>query len=80
MADALNSDDMVAIAQKLQALAQSGLTYSRDVFDKERYETLQGIAATMLSSRFDMTDSALHHVSETGYATPKNRRAGIYPA
>jgi ADP-ribose pyrophosphatase YjhB (NUDIX family) len=71
MSGILDQENMIAIAQKLQALAQSGLTYSKDVFDKERYETLREIATEMLSSHFDLPREALINVSETGYATPK---------
>ncbi|WP_049792259.1 NUDIX hydrolase N-terminal domain-containing protein [Pantoea sp. At-9b] len=70
MSGILDQENMIAIAQKLQALAQSGLTYSKDVFDKERYETLREIATEMLSSHFDLPREALINVSETGYATP----------
>ena len=71
MTEALKEENFIVIAQKIQALAQSGLTYSKDIFDKERYEILQSIATQLLNSRFDINGSALLHVSETGYATPK---------
>ena len=71
MSDVLTEKKFISIAQKLQALAQSGLTYSKDVFDKERYEILQKIATELLHSRFDINCETLNPVSETGYATPK---------
>lgn len=71
MHEVLNEEKLIIIAQRLQALAQSGLTYSKDVFDKERYESLREIAAGLMDSQFDIKNESLMHVSETGYATPK---------
>ncbi|MGI8551385.1 MAG: NUDIX hydrolase N-terminal domain-containing protein, partial [Dehalococcoidia bacterium] len=36
-------------AQRLQALAQTGLTYAQDPFDRERYAALQEIAVQILA-------------------------------
>ena len=36
-------------AVELQALAQTGLYYSKDIFDTERYERIREIAAEMLA-------------------------------
>ena len=36
-------------AKELQFIAQGGLTYSKDVFDIERFERIREIAAEMLS-------------------------------
>lgn len=60
-------------ARRIQALAQSGLTYARDEFDRERYHELQTIAAEMMASG---TDTPLESVqslfdAQNGYATPK---------
>ena len=41
-------------AVKLQAIAQAGLTYGKDVYDRERYEELRQIAAEMLSLKTDI--------------------------
>ncbi|WP_152072769.1 NUDIX hydrolase [Escherichia coli] len=71
MSEVLTQEKLIFVAQRLNALAQSGLTYLKDVFDKERYEALREIAAGLLSSQFDISRNDLFHVSETGYATPK---------
>ena len=71
MPDAIKETDIHTVAQKLNALAQTGLTYSKDVFDQERYETLRQIAEDLLRARFDIDAETLNHVSESGYATPK---------
>lgn len=69
----LTNEEITLIAQRIQAIAQTGLAYSPDVFDKERYETLREIAFELFSSEFNLsseTFSALH-IPEEGYATPK---------
>lgn len=59
--------------RRLQAIAQSGLTYAEDPYDIERYEQIRRIAAEMAVSRsgasVDRTDDLF--AGESGYATPK---------
>ncbi|MEG3130978.1 NUDIX hydrolase [Pantoea cypripedii] len=71
MTQKLSQTDIVNTAQKILALSQSGLTYSKDIFDKERYEALQEIAIELLSANFDIARENITHISEKGYATPK---------
>lgn len=71
MPDAIKETDIHTVAQKLNAIAQTGLTYAKDVFDQERYETLRHIAEDLIRSRFNVDSDTLNHVSESGYATPK---------
>ncbi len=71
MPEELKDNDINALYQKLNAIAQTGLTFSKDVFDTERYEALRQIATDLMASRFDIDRETLHHVSESGYATPK---------
>jgi len=70
----LSNEDINLIAQRIQAIAQSGLTYSPGVFDRERYETLRQIAYDMLAAGFDLGPEtfARMHISDEGYATPKS--------
>ena len=37
-------------AKKLQAIAQTGLTYAQDPFDVERYESVRQVAAEMMAT------------------------------
>lgn len=37
-------------AKRLQALAQSGLAFTRDAYDRERYEAIRAIAAEMIAA------------------------------
>ncbi len=68
-------------AIELQALAQAGLTYGKDPFDKERYERIREISAEMVSH---MADLPLEKVvglfcNEVGYQTPKiDTRAAVF--
>ena len=41
-------------AVELQSLAQAGLTYGKDVYDRERYERIREIAAEMVAHRTDI--------------------------
>ena len=60
-------------ARRIQALAQSGLTYARDEYDRERYSELQGIAAQMLAMGGNGDVGAIQQLfaAQHGYATPK---------
>ncbi len=60
-------------SQKLQAIAQNGLTYAKDKFDIERYKQLQDIASEIIStySKHDFQEVRDYLTAETGYATPK---------
>ena len=67
-------------AMEIQAIAQNGLTYCKDVYDRERYERLREIAAEMLSHKTGMPAEQIKTLfcSETGYQTPKlDTRAAI---
>lgn len=69
-------------ARQLQAIAQTGLTYTKDVYDKERYEAIRRIAAEMAADGAGIQDSnrildLFQH--ETGYTTPKvDVRAAVF--
>jgi ADP-ribose pyrophosphatase YjhB (NUDIX family) len=65
--------DWLVWAREIQAIAQTGLAFSRDPYDRDRF-----IALTRLSARImaDHTDADLSRIdrlfdAETGYATPK---------
>ncbi len=59
--------------REMQALAQTGLAFTRDPFDRERYEQLRRLAARIMAEH---TGSDVQRVEtlfaeQTGYATPK---------
>lgn len=68
-------------AMEIQSIAQIGLTYTKDVYDKERYEQLRNIASEMLSYKTDIPVDKVKNLfcNEQGYQTPKlDTRAAIF--
>lgn len=68
-------------AIELQSLAQAGLTYGKDVYDKERYERIRTISAKMLAHKTELSVEKVKELfcNETGYQTPKlDTRAAIF--
>ena len=68
-------------AVELQALAQAGLYYSKDVYDLERYTRIREIAAEMVSAGSGLPKETVENLfcCETGYQTPKlDTRAAIF--
>ncbi len=60
-------------AQQLQAIAQAGLTYAQNAWDRERYEQLRAIAAEIAASATLAQPEALRvaFAASLGYPTPK---------
>lgn len=68
-------------AVELQALAQNGLYYGKDPFDRERYARIRDIAAEMVSLQSEIPLEKVKDLfcCETGYQTPKiDTRAAIF--
>jgi ADP-ribose pyrophosphatase YjhB (NUDIX family) len=68
-------------ARELQAIAQNGLAFSRDTYDRERYLKLQELAARMLAAELEISPAQAHAYweGEHGYATPKvDVRGGVF--
>ena len=63
----------LAWAREIFSLSQSGLTYSGNQYDIERYKRLQEITAEIIESQSDISrESALDSFSmQAGYITPK---------
>jgi ADP-ribose pyrophosphatase YjhB (NUDIX family) len=64
----------LSIARELRAIAQTGLTFTADRFDRQRYERLRELAASMLAlgsagADYDVILGILRE--DKGYATPK---------
>ena len=66
-------------ARRLQAIAQNGLTFAKDPFDRERYESLRQLAAEMMAAGSTLPfDQAIELFSkEKGYATPQIDARGV---
>lgn len=68
-------------AVQLQSIAQAGLYYCKDKFDRERYEELRELAANMIEYKSYISKEKVKELfcNETGYQTPKlDSRAAIF--
>jgi ADP-ribose pyrophosphatase YjhB (NUDIX family) len=63
----------LAQLRELQSLAQAGLTYTRDPYDRDRYERLLALTAELLAGQTGQAADELHDLLrvERGYLTPK---------
>ena len=57
----------------LQAIAQNGLTYATEAYDRERYQAVREVAAEMMAARAGTDSESVLDLfaNESGYATPK---------
>lgn len=75
------NDKWVDFAIRIQSIAQAGIQYGKDKYDKERYEELRRIAAEMLSVKADIPVNKIYDLfcNEHGYQTPKvDTRAAVF--
>lgn len=74
------NDRILDWAMKIQSIAQAGLAYCRDEFDRERYTELRELSAEMLAERTELSVGRVRELfcGESGYQTPKlDTRAAI---
>ncbi|PLR75785.1 ADP-ribose pyrophosphatase [Bacillus sp. V3-13] len=66
-------------AKRLQSISQAGLTFSKDVFDIERYEELRNISAEIIAEYTGLEMDKVENLfaNETGYPTPKVDVRGV---
>ncbi len=75
------SEQWLDWAVELQSLAQAGLFYTKDPFDKERYARIREITAEMLSAKTGVPAEKVKDIfcTDTGYQTPKlDTRSAIF--
>lgn len=75
------NDKWLDFAIRIQSIAQTGLQYGKDKYDKERYEELRKISAEMISVKTDISIDKVYDLfcNETGYQTPKvDTRAAVF--
>ena len=68
-------------ANELQSLAQAGIYYGSNVYDRERYERIQEIATEITAHMTDLPLEKARELfaSDSGYLTPKlDTRAAIF--
>ncbi|MDD1502462.1 NUDIX hydrolase [Lysinibacillus sp. CNPSo 3705] len=60
-------------AKKIQSISQAGLTFSKDVYDIERYEELRNLSAQIMLEYTGLEMQKIKDLftNETGYQTPK---------
>jgi ADP-ribose pyrophosphatase YjhB (NUDIX family) len=66
---------------QLQSIAQAGLTFSNDRYDRDRYEKIRNITIEILHEYTDIDHNKIRDLfaSETGYQTPKvDIRASVF--
>lgn len=66
-------------AKRIQSLSQAGLTFSKDVYDIERYEELRKISAEIMGEYTDLDMEKIKDlfINEKGYQTPKIDVRGV---
>lgn len=67
--------------RRIQAIAQDGIAYTKDHYDRERFEALRDVAAEILAEHSQLTAEQSREIllSEKGVATPKvDVRAAIF--
>lgn len=66
-------------SRRLQAIAQNGLAYVHDPFDRERYEQIRELASEIAAEYSSADMRAIQDLfrGETGYATPKVDVRGV---
>lgn len=75
------NDKWLEFAIKIQSIAQTGLAYCKDLYDKERYNNLLEISAEMLSLKTEISYKKIKDLffDESGYPTPKiDTRSAIF--
>ncbi|MBB4826230.1 ADP-ribose pyrophosphatase YjhB (NUDIX family) [Sporosarcina luteola] len=65
--------------KKIQAIAQSGLAFSKDMYDIERYEELREISVEIMAAHADLEIEKVRGLftNEDGYQTPKVDVRGV---
>ncbi len=66
-------------AKSLQAISQTGLHFSEDMYNRDRYEQIAKIAAEMIAHNTNLSEIQVLELnaSEFGYATPKIDVRGV---
>jgi ADP-ribose pyrophosphatase YjhB (NUDIX family) len=65
--------DILPLLDEIQTIARNGLNFSRDPYDRERYERLLAVASHYYGQALDAPPEAVRErlVGELGYITPK---------
>lgn len=66
----MKPSDFVKYLQRMIALTDTGLTFTKDPFDRERYEDLRDFLSEMLNQASDLDSEEVAEVLKPAYATP----------
>ena len=68
----MKTSDFVKYLQRMIALTDTGLTFTKDPFDRERYQDLRGLLSEMLNQASDLDAEEVAEVLKptSAYATP----------
>ena len=68
----MKTSDFVKYLQRMIALTDTGLTFTKDPFDRERYEDLRSLLSEMLNQGLDIDSEEVAEVLKptSAYATP----------
>jgi ADP-ribose pyrophosphatase YjhB (NUDIX family) len=69
----IHPPSLIELLRRVQAIAQNGLAFTSDPYDRERYEQLQRLVAAAFTSELAVPPAAAARFweGEVGYATPK---------
>ncbi|MDP8985836.1 MAG: NUDIX hydrolase [Pseudomonadota bacterium] len=69
----MSEPSWLTMGRELRAIAQIGLTFSRDPFDRQRFERIRELAASLLADGAGADEARVLELFEqdSGYATPK---------
>ena len=68
----MKTSDFVKCLQRMIAITDTGLTFTKDPFDRERYEDLRSLLSEMLNQGLDIDSEEVAEVMKptSAYATP----------
>ena len=68
----MKPSDFVKYLQRMIAITDTGLTFTKDPFDRERYEDLRGLLSEMLNQASDLDSEEVAEVLKptSAYSTP----------
>lgn len=74
-----NKLQWLEVARSLQSIAQAGLTYTQDMYDRERFEQIMQISKEIVGKFSELKMSKIHELYnlEHGYLTPKVDVRGV---
>jgi len=69
----MSEPSWLVVSRELRAIAQIGLTFSKDAFDRQRFERIRDLAARLTAVGSGEDDARILDLfrGDTGYATPK---------